>query len=306
MSLLQILSQRAGVSPRHVQRCLASRRLEGLGLYRVGRRGRWRVRGPVTPARVDRIVEALGLKADGARALDEKAAAVAGRVAGAVRQVVGPLLTALPDPRGISTAIRFIGAQRGQTDDGDGAWLTDEDFTRPLADELRANRSLYALLGAGGALAAATTTTMRLRNRGEKITRARLAAEQGMSSATHRRKFTPAEYRAIKSATRAAVAPRGEGLVDDVAFLAGCLEDMLSAGAVDDSVDALAAFCGMTPDAFRDRYNAEDIGAAYVIEDRRQITEFGEATADQNKREMLRTGGDLRHLKATLRGQRDA
>jgi hypothetical protein len=66
MSVLQKLTNAFGCSERHVERLLLAKK--PLGFFRRGARGRWRVRGPLTARRLERLGQQWGLEVRGAAA----------------------------------------------------------------------------------------------------------------------------------------------------------------------------------------------------------------------------------------------
>lgn len=253
MSLLQMIALRAGVTTRHVERCLCQHPITGV--TRRGSRGHWRAIGPVTRQRVDRFVLALGLKPGGKS-----------------KSLVTPAKLRL-----IDAAVNYLAAQQGQTSSKDSQWTTDEDWEVPMVQRLRQAPHLAALLSQGPEFTEAAICAMRIRNRGEKITRDSLATEQGISVATHRRRFSPAQYKSIRAtALTPTAAPIAEGQGEAVEFLTQKLFEMLNTGSADDSPEALAEFCKMPWGEFCARYSRGKIQAAYREVDRLQIKAQGE------------------------------
>lgn len=260
MSLLQKIAARAGVTTRHVERLLRERPIRGV--TRRGRRGHWRAIGPVSRQRVDRLVVSLGLTLGGKH--------------GAKDNPLSPERL-----RTIDAALAFHAAQKGQTSQDDHEWTTDEDWNTPFAQSIRATR-LPEVLSHGVEFAEAAACAMRIHNRGGRITREKLATEQGMSVATHRRKFTPAQFKSIKgTALVPQSGPRAEGQGAAVEFLTQKLYKMLTTAPEDDSPLALAEFCGMRWVEFCSRYPRTQIAAAYSAVDRLQIESGSEPDASE-------------------------
>ena len=206
---------------------------------------------------------------------------------GKLKSVITPTTARLMD-----AAVNYLAAHQGQTAIEDSQWTTDEDWEVPMVQRIRQAPHLAALLSQGPEFTEAAICAMRIRNRGEKITRDSLAAEQGMSVATHRRRFSPAQYESIRTtALTPTAAPKAEGQGEAVEFLTRKLFEMLNAGSADDSPEALAEFCKMPLSEFCARYSRSKIQAAYSAVDRLQIESAGD-WAEREHREDVGLGFD--------------
>jgi hypothetical protein len=192
----------------------------------------------------------------------------------------------------LNAAVAYLAAQKGQTDLDDMEWTTDDDWTTPLTHRLASKPKLTAMLSSGPGFAEATACALRIRNRGGKITRKKLANEQGVSIATHRRRFSPREFIAIKrAATIPEAAPKAEGRGAAVEFLAQKLFEMLNSPEAasmgfDDSPQALAAFCNLRWCEFSSRYSRAQIEAAYREIERLEIESWGASNNPEPRDDM--------------------
>lgn len=294
MSVLQSLTLAFGLSEPHVRRLLAQAKTPPPGLYRRGGRGHWRVKGPLTLGRLERIRRHLGLKrariyywrlwkqTPEAKESSDRMKATMASIDAITRKSFEPLRQFLDCPKIQAAALAFdfdLAFKRGDGQPG-GPELTEEDFSRPVSESVRLLRKETQMAMADPNLVKLATAARRLINGGLEATRENLAAAMGMDEAQHRAAFSLESVEAAQEIAEPRVdldpaRRKDEPQSKEAAELLAALRSLYRKRQPD-SERNLAAELGLSVAKFRTRFSPQQIDEAYSL--------FEQDEADEEKR----------------------